>query len=823
MEEKKDNSFMKKIATFIVDKRKAFFVLFLIAAIFGIVSMSKVSVNNDLTDYLPDTTETRQGLDIMDEEFVTFGNGKILIANIPYDKALELAHGMENIKGISAVNFYNEDDPDDTYKDDELEDYYKDSAALYTLTFDEEEDTELSQQAIKAVRTYIEDYDAYVYTTVDKDDAANLKEDMKLILVVIIITIIAVLMFTSSTYMEIVIFMLTFGMGAILNVGTNYWFGEISFISNAVGSVLQLALAIDYAIILFHRFMEEKEVLDTREALIEALSKAIPEISSSSLTTISGMVALMFMQFGIGMDLGRVLTKAIIFSLLSVFFFMPSLIMMFYKAIEKTRHKNFVPRINYWGKIVVGTRYIVLPIFICVVILGCIFASKCHYIYDINSIDSKKKNEYMAAKTRIEETFETTNAVAVVIPKGDYQKEKKITDALENVDEIDTVLGLSNIEVGDNDEYVLTDSLNPREFSEVADADVDTIKFVYRAYAIDQEQYGAFFSGMDEYEIPIVDLVDFIYDQKENGALQLNEETIQDIDDIHEDVCDAREQLEGEYYTRIAFTLKGPVEGDDTFAIIDRVRAVAETYYDEVYVVGDSTSDYDLSKSFKNDNNLISVLTALFVGIILLFTFQSAGIPFMLLLTIQGSIWINFSMPYLQNTTMFFLSYLIVSSIQMGATIDYAIVITSRYLQLRQSMDTKKEAIIEALNQAFPTVITSGTILTCAGFAIGALTSDPTIASLGATLGRGTLISIILVMTVLPQILLVGDFIIEKTAFAINRSKEDNDIQMKKSGSVQVYGHVKGYFAGEIDAKMEGQLVGDINFTIKSDDAGGCR
>ncbi|MBO5292207.1 MAG: MMPL family transporter [Lachnospiraceae bacterium] len=764
---------MMKIATFIVNKRKAFLVFFGLAAVFCVMSISKVNVNDDLTEYLPDTTETRMGLDIMEEEFTTFGSARILVANVTYDKAKELAEHMEEIKGISSVGFY--DPEDEAYDDDRLEEYYKDCSALFTLAFEEEEDTELSQKAIAEVREYLADYDTYVYTTVDKDDSASLQEDMKVILVIAVLIIIAVLFFTSTTYMEIVIFMLTFGMAAILSKGTNFLFGTVSFISNAVDIVLQLALAIDYAIILFHRFMEEKEHLHTKQALIVALSKAIPEISSSSLTTMAGMIALMLMQFGIGRDLGSVLTKAIILSMVSVFCFMPALIMMFSKAIDRTRHKSFVPKISIWGKIVVKTRYILLPVFLAVVVAGCIFSNRCHYIYDVNSVVSEKQNEYIASKNRINETFDTTNVMAIVVPKGDYEREAAIVADLENVEEVDTITALSNVEVGDNGEYVLTDELNPREFAEVADTDIDLVRFVYRAYALDKEEYGALLSSIDEYDISILSMIDFIYEQKQTRALSLDEDVSEDIDEMYDAICDAREQLEGENYSRIVVQLTGPVEGEETFAVVDRIRDLALKQYDEVYVVGDPTSNYDLSKSFSKDNVLISVLTALFVGIILLFTFQNAALPFMLVLTIQGSIWINFSLPYLKNETMFFISYLVVSSIQMGATIDYAIVITTRYMDLRQQIASRKEAVVEALNQAFPTIITSGTIMCSAGFVIGKITSNAVIASLGTTLGWGTLISIILVMLILPQILLVGDKITEKAAFSVNKSENEED------------------------------------------------
>ncbi len=761
MEEKREpESFMMRVARFIVNKRKAFIALFILACIYSVLSMSKVKVINDLTDYLPESTETRQGLDIMDEQFTTFGSAKIMVTNITYEKALQLAKEMENINGISAVDFY--DASDDDYEDKEVTDYYQDASALYTLTFDEPEDTRLSQTAMEKVRDSLDGYSSYVYTTVDKDDAKSLQEDMKLIGVIVVFIVLGVLLFTSRTYAEIAILPIVFLVSMLLNIGTNYWFGSVSFVTNAVGAVLQLAMSVDYAIIFLHRFLEEREHYVATEATTVALSKAIPEISSSSLTTISGMVALMFMEFGIGMDLGRVMVKAIVLSMVSVFLLMPALLVMMSNAIDNTKHKNFVPKINYWGKFVVHTRFIAIPIFLVIVTGAAVLSNKSSYIYDQNSIDSKIKNEYLASKERIEKTFEVTNTMAVVVPKGDYEKEGKILARLEKMDRVDTALGLANVEVTDDGKYILVDKLNPREFSEVADVDLDLCRVLYQFYALENEQYSAFMKNLEDYRVSIIDMVDFIYEQKEKGGIDFDDDKSEEIDDLHQQICDAREQLEGDKYDRMVFTLKGAVEGAETFAVVDEIRDMVKEYYDESYVVGDATSNEELSNSFQKDNIMISVLTALFVWAILLFTFQNAGLPFLLVLTIQGSIWINFAIPYVINDKMYFLSYLIVSSIQMGATIDYAIVITSRYMAIREEMTDRKAAIIETLNQAFPTIITSGTMMVCAGFVIGALTSNATIASLGKTLGRGALISIVLVMSVLPQLLLVGDKLIDK-------------------------------------------------------------
>lgn len=762
----------EKISAYIVNKRKAFMVFFILAAVFSVFSSSWVKVSNKLSDYLPESTKTKQGLDIMDENFTTFGTAKVMVNNIDYEKALELSTKLKEIAGVSRVGFYDKSDSD--YENKNIEDYYKDFAALYTISFEDVEDSKLVQEAIVKVREAVSAYDNVVYTTIDKDDAKSLNEDMKVIGVLVVIIIMGVLIFTSQTYAEILIFMLTFAVAILLNVGTNFIFGRISFVTKAVGVVLQLALAIDYAIILFHRFMEERQNLKAKHALINALAKAIPEISSSSLTTMAGMVALMTMQFRIGRDLGQVLLKSIIFSMISVFLFMPALIMMFEKWIKKSMHKSFVPNIEFLGKKILSVRFIIAGIFTVLVIGGIVLSGKTAYIFDPNSIKSDKKTEYIAAKEEIERHFGSSNILAVVIPKEDYIKEARLLEEISKVEGVKSVTGLANIEVGNEGEYVLTDSLKPRELAEIADVDIDLVKLVYRFYALKNEQYGAFINSIDSYKVPIINMVDFLYEQIENGGVEIDEDITENIEDIHKSITDARKQLESEKYSRFLVVWDRELEGKATFAAIDEVEGIAKNYYNEVYVVGDSSSNYEISKSFGTDNLRISIITALLVGIILLFTFQSAALPFILVLTIQGSIWVNFSLPYLANEPMFFLSYLIVSSIQMGATIDYAIVITGRYMVLREECESKNKAISRTLNEAFPTIITSGTIMAASGFVIGFLTSNATIASLGKTLGIGVLISIILVMFVLPVLLYLFDFTIDKTSFSKKNNEEES-------------------------------------------------
>ena len=800
-EKKEKGNFWLTVATFIVNKRKAIEILFVLAIIYSVLSANKVQVNQDITSYLPADSETRRGLSLMEEQFTTYGSAKIMVSNITYDHAEVLVDRLEDVEGIKQVEF------------DDSSDHFTGTEALFDVTFEGTEDEQVSKDALEDAQDVLTDYDVYISSEVGQEerDSAALAKDMNLILVLAVVIIVTVLLLSTKAYLQIPVLLITFGVAAILNKGTNFWFGTISSITNSIAIVLQLALAIDYAIILCDRFMEEHETMDAEEAVKVALSKAIPEISSSSLTTVSGMVAMMFMQFRLGYDMGIILVKAIIISLISVFFLMPGVLLIFAKGIDKTHHKCYVPKITFIGKFANKTKYIIPPLFIIFLIFAAWESNHCQYIYDTSSIVSAKKSESKIASEKIEDNFGASNQLVVMVPKGNYESEAKVLKKLENLDYVNSVLGLANVSI--NDDYILTDKLNPRQFAELTDLDVEIVQVLYTAYAYNEEQYGPVFTGIDDYEVPIIDMFLFLYDQYQEGYVTLDKDLDEKLTTLYDTLHDAQLQLQGDEYSRFVLDLSLPVEGQETYDALEEIRGIATKYYDKnkVVLVGNSTSDHDLESSFASDNIIISVLTALFVVVILFFTFQSAGLPILLVLTIQGSIWINFTVPVLQGQTVFFIAYLIVSAIQMGATIDYAIVISSRYMQLKQQLPIK-DAMVESLNQAFPTIFTSGSILTCAGFLIGEIASDATVASIGVALGRGTLISIMLVLLVLPQILLLGDFIIEKTALTMNLSRPQKEV----AGKVRVTGHVRGYVQGEIDADIQGVFQGQMKVSVDS-------
>ena len=800
MDEKKPKeNGMEKLAAFIVDKRNLIFLLYVFALIFSIVAMDWVNVENDITTYLGEDTETRQGLTVMNDNFTTFGTARIMISNITYAKAEALVNQIEAVDGVDSVEF------------DGTTDHYKDASALYTVTFDGEDMDDISIHALHQIEDMLSDYDLYVDTSVGVDSSADLAAEMGSILAIAAIIIVLVLTLTSRSYAEVPVLVLTFGAAALLNKGTNFVFGTISFISNSVTVILQLALAIDYAIILCHRFSDEHETKNVRDACVAALSKAIPEISSSSLTTISGLAALGFMHFGIGIDMAMVLIKAIIFSLLSVFTLMPGLLMLFSRWIDKTKHKNLMPKITAVGKMAVKTRYIIPPVFVAVAAVAAVFANKCPYCYTYTDLTTPKQSTSQIAHQKIKGPFGSSTMVAIVVPSGNYDAEGKILSELEELPNVTKAVGLANQEAMDG--YMLTDALTPRQFSELADMDYEVASLLYSAYAVNDSQYGEFVNGLSNYKVPLYDMFMFVKDEMRKGNVTFSGDTQEKLDDLFDQLDKARIQLQSDQYSRLVAYLDLPEEGDETFEFLDEAHAIVAKYYSsDCYVVGNSTSAKDLSSTFGEDNMLISILSALFVILVLLFTFTSAALPVLLIVVIQGSIWLNFSFPYLQDSPLYFLGYLVVNSIQMGANIDYAIVISSHYLDLKKYMKPH-DAIVGALNEAFPTIFTSGTILAVAGSLIGVMTTNPVISSIGSCLGRGTIISIVLVFGVLPQILLLGDTLMERTSFEMKTLKLPT---RTASGTMRVDGHVRGYISGVVDADFSGVLHGQMNAAIST-------
>ncbi len=800
MAKKKSGNLVEQVAVFIVDKRSLFFLLYIFAFIFCIFSMNWVQVENDVTTYLPEGTETRLGIEAMNANFVTAGTARVMIGNITYERAKALSEEIAEMDQVTMVTF------------DDSANHYRDASAVYDITFDGATNAPETIAAMENIRSYLSGYDVYVDTLVGYDENALLASEMLTILIVAVFIIIAVLVSTSRAYMEVVVLLMTFGAAALLNVGTNFLCGKISFISNSIAVVLQLALAIDYAIILCHRFTDEHETRNARDSAIIALSKAIPEISASSLTTVSGLAALGFMEFAIGLDMAIVLIKAILLSLLSVFTLMPGLLVLFCPLLDKTRHKKLLPNITLVGKFAVKARRVVPPLFILSLVGAFWLSNQCPFAYSYNDLRTPKMSDRQNAYFKIQDTFGASNMVALLVPSGDYEAESHVLRDLEAMPEVKSTMGLAGIEAMDG--YTLTDALTPRQLSELTGMDYEVMQLLYSAYAAENNQLGAVLSGLEDYEVPLFDMFLFLKDQMDAHNITLPSGGELDVGAMLSQLDTAKSQMQSEGYSRMVVYLNLPEESDETFAFLTTIREVIGKYYDgDYYVVGNSTSSRDLSASFVKDNLMISLLSCFFVIMVLLFTFQSAGLPVLLITVIQGSIWINFSFPTLMEQPLYFLGYLIVQALQMGANIDYAIVISSHYQELKAEMP-HKEAIVQALNASFPTVFTSGTIMASAGLLIGNLSAQPVVSIMGMCIGRGTIISMILVLFVLPSFLVLGDSIINRTSFHIKVMEPKAKVA---TGTVRVSGRVRGYISGIVDADFHGTLRGQLNANVSTE------
>lgn len=792
--EQRNNTFMDRLAALIVDRRSIIFFVVIALSIFSVFSRNWVRVCDDITAYLPSDTETREGLSVMEDNFYTFATARIMLENITLEKAEKIASSMEEIKCVKSVEF-------------DSEDSFKNASAYYSVTFEGADNDQVCIDALEEVKQLISGYDSYVSTEIGNPLKQIINGEMLVVDAIAVVIVVTVLLLTSSTYAEIPVLLLTFGAAAILNMGTNFLFGEISFVTDSIAIVLQLALAIDYAIILLHHYQEEHIKLAPREAAIAALSKSIPEIAGSSLTTIAGLASMCLMEFKLGPDMGIILIKAIALSLLSVFFLMPGLLVLFSGWMDKSKHSNFIPPISWIGKMDYATRYIMPIFFIGVLICGFVLQGKANYVYSQDSIKSFKQNEQQVAEHKINELFGKSNQFAIIVPSGSYETEKKVIDEINGLEHTSSVIGLANVEAKDG--IYITDSLTPRQFSELAGLDNEVAEGLYLAYSVEKEEYGRALTNIESYSVPLLDMFDYLIDEKKEVYLDLGEETEDKLSELEVQLGDARLQLLNNGWSRIVVESDLPVEGDDSFRYLSVIHGIVGKYYPDSYVVGDTTSCADLKTSFEKDNTLINILNIVFVIFVLIFTFNSVGLPALLILIIQGSIWANFSTPYLEGNNLFFLTNLIVSSIMMGANIDYAIVISSRYLEMKQELPLK-QAMIETLNFAFPTIITSGTMLVSAGFIIYFLTSNETICTIGLFLGQGTLISIFLVMFVLPQILLLGDIVIRNTSFSIKRRNQIT----KHTGMVRIDGRVRGTLNGFVDAEMHGMFRGELNAMI---------
>ncbi len=677
---------MRKLSQLILKHKKFVLIIFFVLAAVGALLATRVSVNYDMVDYLPKDAQSTIAISIIEEEFAgDTPNARVMLTNVTIQESLAYKEKLSAIPGVSSVSWL-----DDVLGEDRLattppefldtsitKNYYKDGNALLGVSIESGQES----ATVNAI------YDLLGGSGAVGGDAANsaafqsMAESEVLAAMAYVIPIILIILILSTTsWIEPLLFLLTIGVAVVMNMGTTAFFGEISYITQTVTPILQLAVSMDYAIFLLHSFYEYRTSCEPKEAMRLAMKRALPTVAASAATTVIGFLALLFMRFGIGSDLGIHLAKGVVLSFLSVMVFLPALTLASYKLLDKTKHKSLIPSFHKASK---GLLKIRIPFLILtlVLVIPCFIAqSSTPFIYGTGSAAKGSHAEKDTAL--IETTFGKENPLVLLVPKETSGKEAELCDELASIPHVTSV-----------------------------------VSFVTAVGAEIPPQY------------------------------------------IPQEVSD---QFYSKHYARIILYTAMPEEGEQTFNTVQSVLDAAGRHYDTYYLTGQSATLFDMKSVVEMDTGIVNLVAIIGIFIVILLTFRSLTVPMLLVFTIETAIWINLSFAYFTDNTLSFIGYLIISTVQLGATVDYAILLTNHYLTDRKSLQ-KKDAMRKALSDNLAAILVSAGILAAAGFTLAATSGNPIVSELGTLLGRGTVLSFVMVVCVLPALLIIFDKVIEKT------------------------------------------------------------
>jgi len=681
---------MDTFFSLIIRHKKSVLATFLLATAICAVLALKVPVNYNLVDYLPRDAQSTTAIELIKGEFEgNLPNARVMLTNVSISEALDFKEKISSTDGVLSVTWLDDVVGLDTLRTTPLEfldtslvkNYYRDNNALMTLTIENGKES----IAVNAIYGLIGENNAASGEAVNIAKTQEMAVSEVLNAMAILTPILLVILTISTTsWIEPLLFLLTIGIAVIINMGTNIMFKNISFITLTVSPVLQLAVSMDYAIFLLHNFNDYRSSHGPEKAMLLALKRSLPTVAASAATTVIGFAALIFMRFGIGADLGLNLLKGVAFSFISVMIFLPSLTLLTYKAIDRTRHARLMPDFKNTGNVLMKLRIPFLMLAIIILVPCYLAQSNVEFLYGAGNIARASRAGKDTAL--IEEKFGEENVLVLLVPKENAGKEAELCDALSGIPNVTNVVS-----------YVTSAGAEiPREF-------------------------------------------------------------------IPEDVA---KQFYSENYARILIYTNTEEEGPITFDTVRAITDAAEKFYDTHYLAGQSATLYDMKNVVSADNSFVNLLAVIGIFIVLLITFRSLSLPFILLFTIETAIWINLAIPYFAGNALNFVGYLIINTVQLGATVDYAILMTNTYMNNRKTLN-KRDAMEIALADNLPAVLTSAGILSTAGFALALSSSNPIVSDLGTLLGRGTLLSLGMVTLVLPALLVLFDKIIKKTTFSV--------------------------------------------------------
>ena len=705
---------MRRLTQFMLKRRIIIMITTIILTVVAVYGSTKVIINENILDYIPKEIESIEAGDIISNEFRDLNTISLLLRDVTIserDKILSNLVGKNSI--ITNSEKYIKQDNSDTYLVTlVLSDNY-DEKSLTSLI--EYSDNLLLENNIKGGLV-----PGTVYFTSSDDTTA-------LIVIITFAVISFVIMLFSKSNFDFILILGNVGIAVILNLGTNIFFGEISYVSFSAAALIQLAVSIDYSLFILTKYREGRNNgLQLNEAIEYSMSKGTKSVFAGALTTIAGFAALLLMKYELGMDLGLVLAKGVLISLTTAIVLMPIFISLAHKILEKTEHKSIMPKFKFISKSVGSKRSLIVVILAMILSSGAyLIQSDTDFIYGESSMS---KNEMY-----IDENFDLSNLLVVLIPNNKSENIDAFRDKLlTNVD------GLIKEDLTLNKKPIVY----WQEILGTTESLLLTCTF--------QSEYLP--ESTCDY-LPEVTLEN----SKVIAEKSLKTQGIFKSTFINND----------ETYQRIFIEIKddkNTKESDDIFETIAEIRLIANDIFDgEAKLTGESVALYDLKEISTEDSKIVSIVTIILVSLVVLITFKSISIPIILVLNIQSAIWLNMSFANITNSTLLFIGYIIVSSVQLGATIDYSIFITENYTHYRYIDRLKrKEAIDLALKDSIHPVLVSALALALGGFVLMLMTQG-SIREIGLLIGRGALMSILLSILVLPHLLYIFDRFIKKT------------------------------------------------------------
>ena len=644
-----------------------------------------VKTNYDLTEYLPNDSQTVEGLEVIENTFGNYAQVELMIENKDVNQTINIKEDLEEVDGVIDVVWL--DDYADVYDLSSVDPqllfaFYNNNNPLLTIVFDEDAYALSVEESIDEIRGVLKDESVYLRgNVIDNIESRNISENETLKIIIIIVPVaILILIFASHSWLEPLVVLVVLGVGVLLNLGTNAFLPSVSFITLTIAAALQLAISLDYSLFYIHRYYEFKdEGYSAKIAVHKAFKKSLPVVSASAITTMIGFVALFFMRYKIGLDIGIVLTKGIIFSYLSVIFLLPVILIIADPLLEKLKHKHFMFNLGAFKKVFYKFRYLFLILFVGILTFGIISQSQTTYIFG-NSDYAGNDSQIALDKEAIEEYYPEYESITLLLKDSSKEKELNIINNL------------------------------------ASHSDIINIDALYLAVP----------ANTPENMIPV----------GIKGQYQ--------------------QDFQGDTYSRITIFTSITEESQAMFDLNDDINDIVDGEYESFYSLGTIPSTDEIRTTVLQDTPIVIGLSIGLIFIVLLFVFKNVLMSFLLIAVIQGAIWMNMGMLALTDRSVVYIGYLVVLALQLGATIDYAVLFASRYKEYREKYSIIN-AIGHSLKKASVPIMISGFVLAAAGFAEMLFSDLQVVSDIGLLIGRGAILSLGFVLFILPSLLAIFD------------------------------------------------------------------